>query len=178
MRKILLFALILLMGCGIQSCISDNNPVGPSLSVGDSLPVFSIVMNDGAIVSSQSLMGKVPVIVFFNTGCPDCQKELPVIQQLWQIYEKSAIVKIIPISREESQEAIEEYWNNNGFTMPYSPQENREVYSLFATSIIPRIYIADPYGKIIASFDENLPSFETLKAQIEKADPTEKPLNP
>ena len=160
----------MLMVCSTQGCISDEEPEGPSLKVGDALPVFSIEMNNGTNVSTSDLKGKVPVIVFFNTECKDCQKELPIIQQLWEQYNGDSRVCILPISREESASEIAGYWKEEGFTMPYSAQEDRTVYSLFAPSIIPRIYIADTKGVItFSSGDTDMPNLDTLIKAIERA---------
>ena len=162
-----LFSLLMMIVCTTSGCVSDNDPQGPSLQVGDSLPQFTVEMNTGTIISTSSLLGKTSVIVFFNTDCGDCRKELPVIQQLWEKYKETPDVEIIPIAREESASQIEEYWKENNLTMPYSPQDNREVYSLFAPSVIPRIFIADKEGKITATFDDqNMPGLETLVEKI------------
>ncbi|MCH5240502.1 MAG: TlpA family protein disulfide reductase [Muribaculaceae bacterium] len=161
---------LLLMSCLtlLSACVNDNEPSGPSLSVGDPLPSFSVVMNDGETVSNISLLGKTSVIIFFNTACPDCQKELPVVQQLWEIYEDDPNIKIIAIAREENEKKISDYWNQNNLTIPWSPQESREVFSLFAPSIIPRIYISDSQTIIRDIFTDNpLPSLETLLTSLE-----------
>lgn len=163
-------ALLLLVLFITQGCISDDQPEGPSLSVGDSLPVFSVVLNNGETVSSRSLLGKTSMIVFFNTGCGDCRRELPVVQEIWNLYEKDTSVEVVLIAREETDSEIRRYWDENGFTMLYSPQENRDVYSLFAPSVIPRIYIANPSGIITAAYgDSDLPDAATLQSDINKA---------
>lgn len=156
--------------CTTSGCINDNEPEGPSLAVGDPLPQFSVTMNDGEVVSTNSLKGKVPVIIFFNTDCSDCQKELPVIQQLWEKYRNDSKVMVLAIAREETEEEISKYWREHDLTLPYSPQETREVYSLFAPSVIPRIYIADQDGVIKANFDDSqLPTLDTLEVAVSNA---------
>ena len=51
--------------------------------------------------------------------------------------------------------------------MPYSPQDNRDIYSLVAPSVIPRIYIADRTGKIVMAYDDSdMPSLSALKQVI------------
>lgn len=168
-----LLSLLITFTVFFQGCINDKEPEGPSLVVGDSLPVFSVVMNNGEMISTTSLKGYIPVIVFFNTNCGDCRKEFPVIQQLWDIYKDNEFVKIVLISREEGEGKILEYWKENNLTMPFSAQENRDVYSLFAQSVIPRIYIADTAGIIKYSFgDTDLPTLQILLNCIETADPT------
>lgn len=150
------------------SCVSDPEPDGAQLSIGDSLPQFSVEMNNGQTVSTQSLRGKAAVIVFFNTDCPDCREELPVIQRLWDIYKENQQVEIVTIAREESKTKIEDYWSENDLTMPFSPQESRDIYSLFARSIIPRIYVADQNSVIIRMFgDSDMPSLEQLTSVLE-----------
>ena len=156
--------------CTTQGCISDDDPDGPTLTVGDTIPEFSVAMSNGEIISKSSVKGKVPVIIFFNTDCSDCRKELPVIQSLWDNYKDNPEVVIALIARQESADEIETYWNENNFTMPYSPQETRDVYSLFAASIIPRIFIANPEGVItFSSDDSDMPSLEKLTEAINSA---------
>ena len=154
--------------CVTAGCVTEDEPKGPTVEVGQELPVFSVTLNNGEVVSTSSLKGKVPVIVFFNTDCSDCRKELPVIQQLWEIYRDNGDVKVVAIAREESEEKIKEYWEQNRLTMPYSPQETRDVYSLFAPSVIPRIYISNVDGVITNAYgDTDMPTLEDLKNAIE-----------
>ena len=66
-------------------CIKEN-PQASDLKVGDMIPEFSVMMNDGTSVSDQSLIGNVSFIMFFHTTCPDCQQTLPVIQEIYDAY--------------------------------------------------------------------------------------------
>lgn len=161
--------MISIIGCTSQSCISEGEPDGPVLNVGDQLPDFSVTLFDGVVVSNNSLRGKTGMIVFFNTECSDCQKELPVIEQLWQQYKDNTQVQIIAIAREESAEEIGAYWTEHNLTIPFSPQENRDVFHLFASSGIPRIFIANPEGTITYTFsDVALPTLTQLVEAIKE----------
>ena len=165
----IIYTFLMLFVCTSTGCVTDDDPKGPSLQVGDPLPQFSVTLNNGVEISTANLKGKVPVIVFFNTGCSDCRQELPVIQQLWDNYKENSNVVIAVIAREETKEEIQKYWAENGLSMPFSPQDNKEVYNLFAPSVIPRIYIADKSGIITATFDDSgMPSLETLISEIVK----------
>lgn len=165
----LIFSLFTLLVCTTPGCINDEEPRGVTLGVGDSLPEFSVTMSNGEMVSTNNLFGKVSMIVFFNTNCKDCQEELPVVQQVWQYFEGNSNIVIVPIAREESHDEILTYWQENSLSMPFSPQENREVYNLFAPSVIPRIFIADTNGVITAAYgDQNMPDFATLVSNIEQ----------
>lgn len=158
---------LFLGGIMFVSCIDDDVEEGTiDLQSGDNLPAFSVVMDDGQTVTSESLKGKISLIVFFHTGCPDCQKELPVLQKIYMDYGQR--LRMICISREESAVEVARYWNENHLTLPYSAQEDRTVYYLFAKSGIPRVYVIDKNLIIRSVFTDNpLASYEDLAKDIE-----------
>lgn len=156
MRQLLFIILTLLLA----SCVNNSEPSGAEVSVGDSLPQFQVMMNDGTLVSDASLRGKKALIVFFNTGCPDCRSELPVVERF---HVSQSDVRVVCISREEDANSVSAYWQKENFTMPYSAQADRKVYSLFASSRIPRLYLVDGSGVILAMWDDrNSPSLQEL----------------
>ena len=164
----LIYFFLMAFVCTSTGCVSEDDPQGVALQTGDRLPEFSVELNNGQTVSTSSLRGKTGVIVFFNTGCRDCREELPVIQQLWDEYKDNERVVIAVIAREESEEEIAAYWQENNLTMPYSPQENKDVYLLFAPSVIPRIFISNSENIItFTSDDSDMPSLSRLKEEIE-----------
>lgn len=160
--KIFLIATVLI---ALTSCIGEKNPV--VLEVGDQVPEFSVETSTGEVVTNRSLLGAVSCIVFFHTGCPDCQKTLPEVQSIYEEFSGRG-VKFVLISREQGRDEIEPYWTECGYTMPYSPQKTREVYEKFAQSRIPRVYICDKNGIIKAIFTDNpTPVYSDLKSAIE-----------
>lgn len=148
----------------LSSCTKDD---WEGIGAGASVPAFSISSPDGSVISSESLKGKIYLLTFFNTTCPDCQEELPVIQQLYSSYRNDIV--FLNISRSESHASVSDYWQKNAFTMPFIAQESRAVYNLFASSGIPRLYLVDGSGVVVESFDAgNMPSFERLSAIIDE----------
>lgn len=138
---------------------------GYELIVGDKVPAFSVKMENGETVTAEDLKGRVSLIVFFHTSCTDCQKQLPVLQAFYECYPQYPLVCI---SREENADSVSAYWAGAGFTMPYSAQEDRSVYHLFAYQGIPRIYVVDRDGVICRIFtDSPLASLEDLLEAIE-----------
>lgn len=147
------------------SCIKER-PTGADLGVGDMIPDFEVTMNDGSVITGQDLRQSPSCIVFFHTSCPDCQKVLPVIQELYDKYAHEGLAFAL-ISREDGEAEISAYWAQRGFSMPYSAQEGREIYSLFARTGVPRIYICEKGGLIKAIYsDDPVPGFEELDSQV------------
>lgn len=148
----------------LASCIREGRP-GSEIAPGDRLPDFVVEMNDGSLVSTASLEGSVSLVMFFNTGCPDCREELPAVQRIYDEFD--SCVRIVCISREEGRVGIESYWRENGLTLPYSAQEDRAVYELFAGSGVPRVYVSSPDLVVMKVYDDDpIAGYDELAADI------------
>lgn len=150
----------------MTGCIKEKQ-TGADLKVGDILPDFEVVMNDESVVTDEILKEKVSVVMFFHTTCPDCQQALPIMQNIYDEYASKGVVFAL-ISREEGSEDVADYFNENGLKMPFSAQNDRKVYELFAKTRIPRIYINDRDGIIRYIYtDDPVPSYDDLKSSVE-----------
>lgn len=132
---------IILYVAALLSLHSCNKPFGEQADIireGDPVPEFSVLLNDGSAVTSNDLGRGETYLVFFNTSCPDCRRELPELQKQYDNYGNS--VRFLLISREEAAPDIERFWQDNNLTMPYSAQNDRKIYNLFAKEYIPRLY--------------------------------------
>ena len=140
--------LLCLTWVGCSSVVDDDTQVVERVHVGDRVPSFSVTMTDGGeerTFSTSQLTGET-VIVFFNTWCPDCQRELPRLNQYYLQHKEDKGFQMVAISREESAESIATFWKAQGLSIPYSPQADRRIYNLFASSIIPRVYFCSSEG--------------------------------
>lgn len=169
MNTLRIITYILLMA-GLASCITDGRHESGEdmVKAGDMLPYFETTMADGREISTTELGGKVSVIVFFHTSCPDCRRELPVLQEVYEAFAGAEDLMFIAISREEGGEEVAAYWKENGLTIPFSARTDRTVYELFSTKGIPRIYISDKDTRIrYVHTDADMPAYEDLVAEIE-----------
>lgn len=139
----------------LVACVSEDLPRNEGVSIGDPLPKFEVTLNNGETVSSESLQGKVTVIIFFSTTCRDCRRELPQLETVYRHFEGNDDVIMFAISREEKPGAVEAFWMEHDLSIPYSTQADRTIYNLFATVGVPRIYIADQRGIIEAAFEDS-----------------------
>ena len=150
------------------SCVFEQDSADEEyeMAVGDTIPDFTVTMTDGSVVTGADLRKGNALIMFFHSDCPDCRGTLPSVQKVYDEY-LSKGVKFALISRSQLAEEINPYWNEMGYTMPYSPQPNRQIYELFASSRVPRVYICKD-GKVISFYrDDPIPTYDQLKADLE-----------
>lgn len=155
---------VLLAGCsGIDTDAPGEDPV----KVGDPVPAFSVTMQDGNNFNSRELGGMPAMIVFFHTSCADCQRTLPLVQQVYERYGPAG-VRFVCIARAQGAAEIQIFWQQYRLTLPWSAQEDRSVYSLFAASRIPRVYVVDRSGIVRAIYHDNpCPGYNDLAASLD-----------
>ena len=150
------------------SCIDEEETPEEVVIVGDQLPDFEVTMSDGTSVTGDILRKTPSVVMFFHTSCPDCQQTLPRIQRLYDTYAGKG-VRFALISREDGETSVASYWKEHGLTMPYSAQEDRKIYELFAYRRVPRIYVSDSTGIVRHIFtDDPIPTDEMLEEAIKE----------
>ena len=129
MKKYLLASLLALLAF-VGKAQEDNSDI---VKVGDTMPSFTIVSDNGSKLQSASLKGKVILVNFFATWCPPCQKELASVQQtLWPKYKNNKDFVLLVIGREHSD-----------------ADKDRAIFGAFAKNLIPRGYLVGKDGKII-----------------------------
>lgn len=152
---IFLKCLMLILFCGCSAI--DEGDVEERVNVGDKVPLFTVdVIDNGerSTFSTADIDGET-VIVFFNTSCEDCRRELPKLNDYYLRHRDEVGFCMVAISREEGEESVAAYWHDNSLQIPYSAQTDRKIYSLFASSVIPRVYYCSPQGIVTKVFIEN-----------------------
>ena len=145
MKKYLLTVLL-----AIFAFVARAQNDGDIIKVGDQMPAFTIVSDDGKQISSASLKGKVVLINFFATWCPPCQKELAEVQQkLWPKFKDNKNFQMLVIGREHTDAELAKYNEKKGFTFPLYPDKNRAIFGAFAKNLTPRTYLIGKDGKVM-----------------------------
>lgn len=163
--KYLLFYIISLLS--LTACIREDLPAGSfALEEGGVLPEFSI-SNPYGTVSNKDLENKSTLIIFFSTTCSDCRKAFPDISALYNVYKDDPSVCVLLIARDETEEQVTAYFREHQYDMTFFADPDRKVYSLFADSAIPRVFLAGKDGTIILTQTEKVDT-EEIKATISK----------
>ncbi len=116
---------------------------------GGKAPDFTFETAPGKTAKLSDFKGKVVWINFFATWCGPCRQELPHLQK--EVYDKlknnNDFVLII-LGREHSWDEVNKFKTEQGFTMPFYPDPERKVFSMYANQNIPRNFIIDKNGNI------------------------------
>ena len=79
-------------------------------------PYFILPTWDGNTVRSSSLKGKVVLLEFFQTWCPDCQKSVVELEKLYKRYKERGLV-VVGISHDrEKAVVVEPFLKKYGLT--------------------------------------------------------------
>jgi thiol-disulfide isomerase/thioredoxin len=162
---LLLCAVVCLWGCISE----EEEQVVNRVKVGDVVPSFAVLSADGVSgegFEPSDFEGRRSVVVFFQTTCGDCRREMPKIHEAWLHFADNSAdpeVRFILISRGENAATVAEYWTSattgkpSFAPMPYYLDPNREAFNKFANSYVPRLYLVGTDGRVkfmaIETFD-------------------------
>ena len=177
---VVVIAVIALLPSGGESAAPAAEPENEIeattlVKAGDTAPDFTVGMFDGSQVSLADLRGKVVLLNFWATWCPPCREELTHVQtELIDRFAGRPFV-FLPLSRGESRADVAAFREKTGYEFPMGLDSTRSVYDRYASNYIPRNFLIDADGKVVAAtvgFEES--EFEelirTIETTLEKAE--------
>uniref|UniRef100_A0AB33JBP4 Thioredoxin domain-containing protein n=2 Tax=unclassified Prevotella TaxID=2638335 RepID=A0AB33JBP4_9BACT len=155
MKKMLMAALLLLSVVGMKGQTTavdeDAQYATELLKTGTTAPDFSMKQPDGTMFHSGSLKGKLVVLDFWASWCPDCRKDLPRIVKLWNEYKDRVTFVGISFDTDKTNwtNAIRKY--GLGYVNVSDLKKMREsaVAKAYGVHWIPSTYIIGKDGKVI-----------------------------
>ena len=155
----------------VEQTEDETNDVAATtiIHAGDVAPDFTAVMLDGSKVTLSALQGKPTLLIFWATWCPPCREELAHLQEgVIDVYGDA--ITVLPLSRGEKREVVEEYIAQMGYTFPVGLDEEQTIYKQYASNYIPRCFVIGRDGVVVYSgvgYDEAVAA--EVKEAIDKA---------
>ncbi len=117
------------------------------VEVGDPMPGFAIQTFDGARTSNETFKGKPLLLVFWNTWCPNCMKELPEIKRLSESYGPRGLALLgVNTAMNDSEAKARAYWEKSGYDFPGAFDRYFETGQAFRVLSVPTILLIDSRG--------------------------------
>ena len=109
---------------------------------------FTLTDLEGKSWTLKALNGKVVLVNFWATWCPPCRKEMPDLDALYRRFKDQGLI-ILSISDEEV-EKVKSYLAEKPVTYPILLDPGRKVNDLFRINGIPKSFVYDRNGKLVA----------------------------
>jgi peroxiredoxin len=109
---------------------------------------FTLTDLQGNSWTLKSLRGKVVLVNFWATWCPPCRKEMPDLDALYRRFKNQGFV-ILAISDEDAAK-VKTFLAESGVTYPILRDPGRKVNELFQIEGIPKSFVYDRGGKLVA----------------------------
>jgi peroxiredoxin len=109
---------------------------------------FTLTDLSGKTWTLRDLRGKVVLLNFWATWCPPCRKEMPDLETLYQRFAPQGLV-ILGISDEDAGK-VKPFIEQQRISYPVLLDPGRKVNEQFQIDGIPKTFIYDREGKIVA----------------------------
>ena len=134
--------------------LSAQEKGGESL-IGKAAPELALKDINGKDFRLSALKGKVVLLEFWATWCPDCREVLPSMQELFTKYTGKGL-EVAAVSIEVKTEAVRPFLVKNGYTFPVLLADRKadDLKKTFRANRIPTAWLIDRKGIIRAGYVE------------------------
>jgi peroxiredoxin len=109
---------------------------------------FTLADLRGKSWTLSELRGKVVVVNFWATWCPPCRKEMPDLEALYNRFKGEGFV-VLAVSDEDAAK-VRPFIAERQVTYPILLDPGRKVNDLFQVEGIPKTFVYDRDGKLVA----------------------------
>ena len=139
-----IFALLALLAFGLL-----RNQEGP-VTVGETVPDFTLTTFDGQQISLDQLQDKVVVLNFWASWCKPCEEEAADLEAAWRLYKPRGDVVFLGVDYVDTETEAMVYLEKFDITYPNGPDLRTKISQAFRIRGVPETYIIDKDGKLAA----------------------------
>ena len=117
--------------------------------IGEAMPNVTIVTADSKEKTSADFKGKKTVYVAWASWCPDCQQELPILNELRQSYQDT--IEFVPVNllvKGETPEKAQAFLKEKGLEFNYYSDKEKSFQKALEIHSIPTMIFVDQEGNI------------------------------
>ena len=120
---------------------------GWGAEVGEPMPDFSVQTFDGKSLTRANFAGKPLLLVFWNTWCPDCMRDLPEINRLAQKFVPQGLaVLAVNTGLNDTESKARAYWKKSAYLFPTGFDHSFEIGTAFRVRGVPTVFLVDSKG--------------------------------
>lgn len=138
---------------------SESAQLSPSQAQTIAAPDFTLTDQYGNTHTLSDYKGKTVFLNFWATWCGPCQGEMPDIQKLYEAYGENGGDLVVlgvanpktdtnPMNQDVSQEEVEQFLSDHGYTFPVVMDTTGEVFSYYGISAFPTTFMIDANGNV------------------------------
>ena len=163
----ILLGSLFVLAAGCQSASTNNHTTTTSATttaakeksttdlIGEALPNFAFETADAQQKTPADFKGKKIVYVAWASWCPDCQQELPILNELRKEYQDT--IEFVPVNllvKGETPEKAQAFLKEKGLEFNYYSDTEKSFQKALEIHSIPTMIFVDQEGKIKNVIDE------------------------
>ena len=146
--KSLRIAIPVLFAFMLTGCLGCNDQ--PKLRlIGATAPDFTVKDSD-RMVRLQDLRGKIVVLNFWTTWCPECIEEMPSMVRLQK--QMGSKVTVFAVSTDDDSDAYHKFLKKHDIEFLTVNDQQKKSAELYGTTGQPETFIIDPSGVVRRKF--------------------------
>ncbi|MFC5711902.1 thiol-disulfide oxidoreductase ResA [Thalassorhabdus alkalitolerans] len=115
------------------------------VQVGDEAPNFVLEDLEGKRVELEEYKGQGVFLNFWGTFCPPCEREMPYMENQYQIYQEQD-VEILAVNVGETDLAVSRFVDRHELTFPIPMDKGSDVVDRYGVRPLPTTFLIDSEG--------------------------------
>lgn len=145
-------------------------PESPASSTWKGEPAldFTAELADGQSFTLSAQEGKVVLLNFWATWCPNCVGDLPTLEQLHEAYAGDDRVEIVTVNAGEDAETVKRFLSENGYTFPAALDTDSAISYAYGVTGIPATVVFRADGSL-SDARRGAMAYEAFDAMVQEA---------